>query len=103
MSLPRPDLYPLFNTTSLLSFTFWESEVETQYIMHARQMLYHQAAPLALPLSLMCTSLSTGLRALRSLMLQADALQGGAAASLCSWLCHPDICRCVENTGEERG
>lgn len=34
------------------NFTFWESEVETQDIMHARQMLYHHAAPLALSLSL---------------------------------------------------
>lgn len=53
----------------LLSFTFWESEVESQAIMHARQMLYHQAAPLALPLSLYVHLLSAGLRALRRLML----------------------------------
>lgn len=52
MFLLHPDPYPLFNMTSLLSFTFWESEDESQDVMHARQMLYHQAAPLALPVSL---------------------------------------------------
>jgi hypothetical protein len=44
--------------------------------MRARQMLYHQAAPLALPRLFMCTSLSTELRALRRLLLQADAATG---------------------------